>query len=97
MVDMTSQRVAPMLRALAGSAGLAYVSMVDNSYYRETWGDEELTWRVQPAAVQMLHVVADIVRREDLNNVALVYDDTFGQSCWLSSCTLVGQFSVVPG
>ena len=79
MVDMTSRRVAPLLRSLAGSTGVAYVSMVDSSYYRDTWGDEELTWWVQPTSVQMLQVVADIVRRESLNNVALVYDHTFGQ------------------
>ena len=79
MVDMTSRRVAPLLRSLAGSTGVAYVSMVDSSYYRDTWGDEELTWWVQPTSVQMLQVVADIVRLESLNNVALVYDHTFGQ------------------
>ena len=79
MVDMTSRRVVPLLRSLASSAGIAYVSMVDSSYYRDTWGDEELNWWVEPTSVQMLHVVADIVRQEELNNVALVYDHTFGQ------------------
>ncbi|KAK7109957.1 ionotropic receptor 25a-like [Littorina saxatilis] len=77
MIDMTSRRVAPLLRSKAGSAGIAYISMVDNSYYRNTWGDEELNWRVEPTSVQLLHVIADIVRHEKLNNVALVYDDTF--------------------
>ena len=92
LVDMTSRPVAPLLRSLAGNAGIAYISMVDNSYYRNTWGDEALHWRVQPTAVQMLHVVADIVRKENLNNVALVYDDTFGEYVFVVILPLKHQY-----
>ncbi|KAK7489516.1 hypothetical protein BaRGS_00019150, partial [Batillaria attramentaria] len=77
LLDMTSPRVAPLLRSLSGVAGIAYVSVVDDSYFRYSHGDEDVHFRVEPVSVQMLKVVADIVKREELNNVALVYDDTF--------------------
>lgn len=78
VVDMTSPRDAQQLRWLSGAAGLAYISVVDDSYFRDSQEHERLHARVEPTAVQMLKIVTDIVIQENLNNVALVYDDTFG-------------------
>ena len=35
--------------------------------------------KIEPSAVQMLHIIADIVQKENLDKVALVYDGTFGK------------------
>ncbi|PVD29826.1 hypothetical protein C0Q70_09083 [Pomacea canaliculata] len=77
VVDMTSPRNAQQLRWLSGVAGLAYISVVDDSYFGNSQEHERLHARVEPTAVQMLKIVTDIVIQENLNNVALVYDDTF--------------------
>ncbi|XP_055955911.1 ionotropic receptor 25a isoform X2 [Patella vulgata] len=77
LVDMTSPNVAALLRSFASTLGIAYISVVDNSYFRYGSGDASLHYYVEPTAVEMLRVVADIVIADDLNNVAIVYDETF--------------------
>ncbi|KAK6185015.1 hypothetical protein SNE40_007344 [Patella caerulea] len=77
LVDMTSPNVASTLSSFASTLGISYVSVVDNSYYRYRPVDPSLNYNVEPTATEMLRVIADIVRDDELNNVAIVYDETF--------------------
>ncbi|XP_046565888.1 ionotropic receptor 25a-like [Haliotis rubra] len=77
IIDITSPSVAPLMRSFASTLGIAYTSIVDSSYYRYSSGDSSIHFEVEPTSVELLRVVAAIVRKENLNNVAIVYDESF--------------------
>ncbi|XP_041370921.1 ionotropic receptor 25a-like [Gigantopelta aegis] len=79
IMDMSSPNLAPLMRSFARTLGIAYISLVDISYYRyvTTYDDHNTLFEVEPTSFEMMHVVADIVRQESLNNVAIAYDSTF--------------------
>ena len=47
-----------------------------------------------PVSMQMLDIVADIARSEQLNDIAIIYDDTFGEFRG-ESFNLI-KFSILP-
>ncbi|ESO98323.1 hypothetical protein LOTGIDRAFT_159123, partial [Lottia gigantea] len=77
LIDMSIPSSAVLLRSYASSLGIAYISVVDKSYFRYGSGDSTIHYQIEPTAVEILQIVADIVNFDDLNNVAIVYDETF--------------------
>ncbi|CAL1539208.1 unnamed protein product [Lymnaea stagnalis] len=77
LVDMSSPGSALILRSYCSEFGVAYISLVDRAYYYNLHERNVAAVRLEPTATQMLGVLADIATQEKLNNIAIVYDDTF--------------------
>ena len=58
--------------------GITHVSAVDPSYVND--GREyNTTVNIEPPASYMLLSIRDIVSQENLTNVGIIYDETFGR------------------
>ncbi|KAH9519099.1 Pyroglutamyl-peptidase 1 [Bulinus truncatus] len=74
LIDLSSPKLSPLLLALSKDLGVAYISMVDSSYYYYYHFMSDRAGQYADAA----EIAVDIAGRwEKLNSVALFYDDTF--------------------
>ncbi|XP_059149035.1 ionotropic receptor 25a-like [Physella acuta] len=77
LIDISTPHLSPPLKSACYLLGVAYISVVDNSYFYQLRISNGSNVMIEPASTQMLMVVADIVMREQLNNVAILHDETF--------------------
>ncbi|XP_012940304.1 ionotropic receptor 25a [Aplysia californica] len=77
LIDMSTPSLSPLLRSTCSSMGLTYISVVDRSYFNHPIESKGTELMIEPPASQMLKVVADIAKKEQLNNIAIIYDETF--------------------
>lgn len=77
LLDISSPDFAPMLKSFAGVSGIPYISMLDESFYSATL-DNNMHFIAEPPGTEMLTIIAEIVRMENMTNIAIIYDDAFG-------------------
>ncbi len=58
--------------------GIAHVSSVDPSFEKDL-SEYNVSANLQPPSSGMLQSIRDIVSQENLTNVGIIYDDTFGK------------------
>ncbi|GFO24576.1 glutamate receptor, ionotropic kainate 2 [Plakobranchus ocellatus] len=79
LIDMSTPQLSNLLKSVCVTFGVTYVSVLDRSYYGfgGNGQESEIDVSVAPVSMQMLKIVADIARAEELNDIAIIYDDTF--------------------
>ena len=80
IVDLSSRYVTATIRSLAEALGIPHVASVDPAVYE--WNQQQeyrTSVNVEPPASTMLLTIRDIVSQENLTNVGIIYDETFGK------------------
>ncbi|KAK0049414.1 glutamate receptor 2 [Biomphalaria pfeifferi] len=80
LIDLSPPKLSPLLRALCQDLNVAYVLLVDNSYHfymADRLESNGTHVAIEPVSYQMLQIVVDIAEKEQLNSIALFYDETF--------------------
>ncbi|KAJ8317339.1 hypothetical protein KUTeg_005243 [Tegillarca granosa] len=80
MVDISSPTVGQLLRSFARAAGMAYITIMDQSTLLPVDLNPDLHLSVEPPGSAMLKIISDIVKFEQLTKIAILYDTSFGQS-----------------
>ena len=78
IVDLSSRFVSATVRSLADAMGITHLASVDRSHYDATTTSNTSVNVVPPSSV-MLGVIRDVVLRENLTNVGIIYDHTFSE------------------
>ena len=68
------------IRSLAEAMGITHIAAVDPSYYESDTRQFNTSVNMEPPASIMLQAVRDIVSQENLTNVGIIYDQTFGET-----------------
>ena len=86
ILDLSSRHVSATLRSMADGMGIAHVSAVDPSF-EEPGHVYNTSVNFRPPSSAILTAIRDSVRQENLTNVGIFYDHTFGASpsLWLFS------------
>lgn len=79
MVDMSSPSVGQLLRSFARAAGMAYVTIMDQSTLLPVDVNPDLHLSVEPPGSAMLKIISDIVKYQKLTKIAILYDTSFGK------------------
>ena len=79
MLDVTSRYVTLTMRSLSDALGIAHVASVDPSFYERDERTYNTSLNILPPSDVMLLCIRAIVKDENLTNVGIVYDDSFGK------------------
>ncbi|WAR22346.1 IR25A-like protein, partial [Mya arenaria] len=77
LLDASSPSVGPLLRSFARANGLVVITLIDEALLLPVDTADERFIQIEPPGTAMLRIVADIVRFDNLTNVAILYDDSF--------------------
>lgn len=75
---MTSRHVTYSLGSLANQLGLLHITSLDPTFQRDVT-EQELTLNFHPPELVAMESVRAIVEESNLSDVAIVYDETFGE------------------
>ena len=78
LLDMTSKYITKLLRTMSESMGVAHVSALDPSFEEDS-SNYNTSVNMHPPSSVMLQSIRDIVSQENLTNVGIIYDNTFGE------------------
>ena len=77
IVDLSSRYVTKSVRCVADMLGVAHVSAVDPSF-EDIDRKYNTSANFRPPAYAMLQAIRDSVSQENLTNVGIIYDGSFG-------------------
>ena len=78
IVDLSSRHVTDSIRSLADGMGIVHVGAVDPSFYEYSTKPFNVSVNFDPPESVMLFSIREIVSKENLTNVGIIYDTTFG-------------------
>ena len=79
ILDLTSRYVTLTMRSLAEAVGITHMSCMDPSYYERDTSTYNLSINFIPPTSVMLEAIRDIVTKEKLTNIGIIYDKHFGK------------------
>lgn len=80
ILDLSTRYVFTTIRSLAGSMGIPHIGAVDSSFYELISQEVNVSLNFEPPSSTMLLAIREIVNKEGLSNVGIIYDETFGKS-----------------
>ena len=81
ILDLSSRYVTAVMRSLSEAMGIFHLSAVDPSY-EPSDRSFNLSVNIRPPASVMLQLVRDVVSTENLTNVGIIYDSSFGEQVY---------------
>lgn len=79
LLDASTPSVGPLIRSFARANGIVVMGMTDDVQLLPVDEAYQNFLYVEPPGTAMLRIVADMVRLDNLTNVAVLYDDTFSK------------------